>query len=393
MTSFTLNKLCILTQRILFGQALSFLISLTGLWSTLLVDNSVSYPIFQSLVSYLYIFLFYFPVFIFLKIKYRNHKFSNFSFLYRWWKYAILGLIDLEANYSVISAYNYTNLASVQLLNCFTLPCVLVLSYFILHMKFSLTHIFGCVIAICGLVLLVVLDADGRSYTGGGSNQLIGDLLCLLGSFLYALNNVITEWFIKGPKTHSSNLKVSLPTAPHLESDQNLNDLVHSPQVVGDSQNQDPTAENIDKELSSIPVSVPVVEYLAMMSLFALIFSIVQFFAVEWKDFKSNRHNWTGNDYIYQVMFGITMLCVYTALPFLFLFTSAAFANLSLLSAGIYAIIWNSSVFHIYPTVYFILSYIIIFLGTLLYNITDIFHVSFFRRWNYPCGNVATSDK
>lgn len=32
----------------------------------------------------------------------------------RWWKYMILGLIDIEANYLVIKAYQYTTLTSVQ---------------------------------------------------------------------------------------------------------------------------------------------------------------------------------------------------------------------------------------------------------------------------------------
>lgn len=32
----------------------------------------------------------------------------------RWWKYMILGVIDIEANYLVIKAYQYTTLTSVQ---------------------------------------------------------------------------------------------------------------------------------------------------------------------------------------------------------------------------------------------------------------------------------------
>ena len=39
----------------------------------------------------------------FLKILWQN-----------WWKYAILGVIDVEANFLVILAYKYTNLTSVQ---------------------------------------------------------------------------------------------------------------------------------------------------------------------------------------------------------------------------------------------------------------------------------------
>lgn len=36
----------------------------------------------------------------------------------RWWKYMILGLIDIEANYLVLKAYQYTTLSSVQVGVC-----------------------------------------------------------------------------------------------------------------------------------------------------------------------------------------------------------------------------------------------------------------------------------
>lgn len=32
----------------------------------------------------------------------------------RWWKYLLLGLVDVEANYAVVKAYQYTTLTSVQ---------------------------------------------------------------------------------------------------------------------------------------------------------------------------------------------------------------------------------------------------------------------------------------
>lgn len=32
----------------------------------------------------------------------------------KWWKYALLGLADVEANYLIVRAYQYTTLTSVQ---------------------------------------------------------------------------------------------------------------------------------------------------------------------------------------------------------------------------------------------------------------------------------------
>lgn len=52
----------------------------------------------------------------------------------RWWKYMILGVIDIEANYLVIKAYQYTTLTSVQVsvhfiqfiqpVDCFGVVCL-----------------------------------------------------------------------------------------------------------------------------------------------------------------------------------------------------------------------------------------------------------------------------
>lgn len=32
----------------------------------------------------------------------------------RWWKYLLMGLADVEANYTVVKAYQYTTLTSIQ---------------------------------------------------------------------------------------------------------------------------------------------------------------------------------------------------------------------------------------------------------------------------------------
>ena len=49
----------------------------------------------------------------------------------RWW-YVLAAFIDFEANFLVISAFNYTSFTSVALLDCFTIPSAMALSYFFL---------------------------------------------------------------------------------------------------------------------------------------------------------------------------------------------------------------------------------------------------------------------
>lgn len=163
------NVWLIAIARVLIGQLLSLLMSLTGVSTTKLVNNNASYPIFQSLTTYATIVCVYFPCYMIIRCKYyKRYAFSDYAFMSRWWKYIGLGLIDFEANYCVVLAYQYTNIMSVQLFNCLTVPCVMVLSFIILKIKFAITHVFGSLLALSGLILLIALDADGLSRSDKG---------------------------------------------------------------------------------------------------------------------------------------------------------------------------------------------------------------------------------
>lgn len=388
-----------MTKRVALGQALAFLMSVTGVSTTKLVNNNASYSLLQSVTSYLFIFLVYFPMYVFVRVRYREVTFVDFTFLDRWYKYAILAVIDLEANYCVVLAYQYTDMMSVQLLNCFTVPCVLVLSFFILKMRFALTHIIGGVIAIGGLCFLVALDADGLSRNVGGNNEVLGDVLCLISSALYATSNVLTEWFIKPPKVQVllDSTRGEATVEMHRHCDKGEGEPVHSCRMAVEDEDAHIAHEEVGiaddyEDRPTVPAYVPVVENLAMMSFFAVVFATIQFFIVEWRVFEANRGSWTGEDWLFQIVFGLTMLCVYTGMPTLFLVTSAAFANISLLASNVYAIIWNVAVFKIYPTKLFFVSYALIVVGVLLYNLTDVIRIPFCTRFNYLCGEVVVEN-
>ena len=52
-----------------------------------------------------------------------------------WWKYALIALADVEANFLVGTAYQYTSITSIMLLDCFAIPCAMGLSYWFLGAK------------------------------------------------------------------------------------------------------------------------------------------------------------------------------------------------------------------------------------------------------------------
>lgn len=76
----------------------------------------------------------------------------------RWWKYIFLGLADVEANYTIVKAYQYTTLTSVQLLDCFGIPVLMALSWFILRARYRLIHFIAVAVCLLGVGTMVGAD-------------------------------------------------------------------------------------------------------------------------------------------------------------------------------------------------------------------------------------------
>ena len=92
----------------MLGQFLSLLLCGTGVTSQLLVSrHDIEAPTSQTFITYVFLAAI-FGVAVAIR--------SDFVTIlrYNWWKYAILGVIDMEANYLVVLAYRYTNLTTVQ---------------------------------------------------------------------------------------------------------------------------------------------------------------------------------------------------------------------------------------------------------------------------------------
>ena len=86
----------------------------------------------------------------------------------RWWKYLLLAFIDVEANYMIVYAYQFTSLTSVQLLDCSTIPTVMLLSWLFLSVRYLISHIVGVCVCLVGIACLIWADIlDEKGDTGG----------------------------------------------------------------------------------------------------------------------------------------------------------------------------------------------------------------------------------
>ena len=107
-------------------------------------------------------------------------------------RYALLAVVDTQANYCIVKSFQYTSLTSVTLLDCAAIPFSMALSAAMLGGRYSYKHVAGGVVSIAGLAILVFADASGGG-GGGGTNPALGDCLVLVAAALYACSNVMQE--------------------------------------------------------------------------------------------------------------------------------------------------------------------------------------------------------
>ncbi|GJT92353.1 solute carrier family 35 member F1-like protein isoform X1 [Tanacetum coccineum] len=93
------------------------------------------------------------------------------------------------------SAYYFTSITSVALLDCWTVAWVILFTRLFLGTRYSLWQFIGA--SICGLGLCLVFLSDAGVGGGGGSNILLGDLLVIGGTVFFALSNVGQEYCVK----------------------------------------------------------------------------------------------------------------------------------------------------------------------------------------------------
>ncbi len=156
-------------------------------------------------------------------------------------------------------------------------------------------------------------DSDA-SYGGVPSNPIKGDLLCLSGAALYALNNVFFEKLCK----------------------------------------------NYSR-----------VEYLAFIGMFGTLISIVQIYVVEYDDIKHFLHTADIQSVLLILAFVATIVSFYVGVSLFLQTSSAALLNISLLTSDIYATLFQVFVLNVTPSWLYFVAFIVIGGGVGGFNYYD----------------------
>jgi len=291
------------------GQLLSILICGTGVFSGLLQQENVNTPTAQSFLMYCVLCLVYTT-----RLAFTQGDLGLVGVLRssRGWKYLLIGVIDVEANYFVVKAYGYTSVTSVQVLDCFSIVTVVVLSRLMLKTHYRHTHYGGVCLALVGVVGLILADIlTGRNkQEEGPSNPALGDFLVILGATLYGVSNVAQEWLVK----------------EHGRS-----------------------------------------EFLGMLGLFSTPLAGLQTLFLE-EDQLSKVDFTSYKIFLPWLGFVLFLVLIYTCMSYVIQQTSATVTNISILSADFYALVLGIFIFGYSFHFLYLVSFGCVLLGVALYN-------------------------
>lgn len=280
------------------GQFLSLLITSTGFSSSELSKKGIDAPTSQSFLNYVLLAIVYGSIML--------HRRKPLKA--KWWYYVILGLVDVEANFLVVKAYQYTSITSIMLLDCWSIPTVMLLTGVFLKTKYRFRKITGVVVCIAGLVIVVFSDVHAGD-RAGGSNPRIGDLLVIAGATLYAVSNVSEEFLVK----------------------------------------------NADR-----------VELMSMLGLFGAIVSAIQVSILERDNLKAIH--WSAGAALPFVGFSVAMFLFYSLVPVLLKINGSTMLNLSLLTSDMWAVIIRIFAYHEKVDWMYFLAFAAVAIGLIVYS-------------------------
>ncbi|KTW31445.1 hypothetical protein T552_00087 [Pneumocystis carinii B80] len=289
----------------IIGQILSLMITASSIFTAKLSSHNINVPTFQTLINY-----------ILLGSIYNAFTFYLYGFK-KWakmiskdgWKYFILAFIDIEANYFVVKAYQYTNLLSCILLDSFSIITVIVLSYFFLKVRYSIAQISGILICFGGIITLTISDFKLNKYNNS-TNVIKGDILMIIGACLYGLSNVLQEFFLS---------------------------------------------------------KQPIYEVIGQLGFWGIFIDAIQISLFERKQLKEIQ--WSKKTIGFISGYNIALFTFYSLSPILLRISSALFYNISLLTSDFWSLIIGIYLFHYRIYWLYYIAFILVILGLLIYHL------------------------
>ncbi|RPA81206.1 DUF914-domain-containing protein [Ascobolus immersus RN42] len=285
-------------------------------FTTLLQQHGASLPAFQNFPNYFLMNLVYGGYTIY---KYGWKKWARMIWT-DGWKYLIFSFFDVQGNYFVVLAYQYTTLLSGQLISFWAIVLVVIISFFVLKVRYHWSQIVGILICCGGMGVLIYNDNMGGS--GHGVNELKGDMFMLVSASCYGLSNVLEEFLVS---------------------------------------------------------KKPLYEVIGQIGFWGMIINGTQTAIFDRKAFSTI--NWDGKTGGYIIGYSLSLFIFYTLVPILLRMASAAFLNISLLTANFWIVVIGTRLFNfklgrLYPA-----AFVMIMVGLLIYYLLSSFLGEATKPW------------
>ncbi|CAE6532432.1 unnamed protein product [Rhizoctonia solani] len=289
---------------LLGGQLVSICITCTSVTTTELVSRNWALPTTQSFFLYFTLFIVYTPYTIY---KYGFKGWANVV-IEDGWKYFILAACDVEANFMVIKAYEYTNLLSCMLLNSWAIPTCAFFAWLYMRPKYHWTQLIGILICVGGMGMLIASDHLTGTGQYPASSMVKGDLFMLAGATLYGFTNATEEFFVR---------------------------------------------------------QRPLYEVVGQLGMYAMIINAIQASGLEHDGMRSA--NWNGGVIGLLFAYTIAMFILYTTAPLIYRAASSVYYNLSLLSSNFYGLLFALGLYHHRPYWLYFVAFAVIIIGLVAY--------------------------
>jgi solute carrier family 35 protein F1/2 len=352
-------RCCHTLKTVLLGQTLAMLIGCTGLFATLLALDGVDMPTVQLSINYLCL------SFALLVHAARNGwRIPELSV--PWWGYALIALLDLEANYLVTKAYQCTDITSVMLLDCMTIPTCFVLSKIFLRARFVCTHYAGMALCVVGIALIVVSDTA----FGSDGNNASAVYINLSASSPSPGTPASSVWSAAAPTTGGL---ATISVGPNATPPAALPAFCLDSKVVGDvmclAGSVLYAVSNVVQE--SIVKKKPIAEFLGMLGVFGFGISVVQIALFERQELGSL--DWLdGDNAFYIVGFGVALTSMYVLTSVFLRVADSTFFNISLLFSDVWAVVVTWVLFHTLPQWLYFVAAPFVVSGCVVYSLTTV---------------------
>jgi len=223
------------------------------------------------------------------------------------WKYFILAACDVEGNFLVVKAYNYTTLLSCMLLDAWAIPVCLLFCWVYMRPKYHWTQLLGIFICVGGLGMLVASD-ELTDKDWPALSRAKGDVFMLVGASLYGFTNATEEFFVRRS---------------------------------------------------------PLYEVVGQLGMWGTLINGIQAASLEHNGMK--HASWNGATIGILIAYTASMFILYTVAPILYRMASSAFYNLSLLSSDFYGLLFGLFLFHYKVYWLYFVAFTVVILGLIIY--------------------------